>query len=144
VKNPRAILDLGTGTGRWVLDVADHHPEAKIEGTDVSVIQPTWVLPNSRFILEDFNSEWAALNKYEFIHARELLGSVPDWISMYRKVYNALKPGGWIDQAEPCLLFRSDHSKIEDDHAYSLWNKVMIDAGKKVGMEFDVGPKIKD
>jgi SAM-dependent methyltransferase len=144
VKNPRAILDLGTGTGIWVIDVADHHPEAEVEGIDVSPIQPTWVPPNSQFILEDFNSEWAAPNKYDFIHARELLGSVPDWISMYRKVYNALKPGGWFDQAEPCLLFRSDHSEIEDDHAYSLWNKVMIDAGKKAGMEFNVGPKIKD
>jgi 2-polyprenyl-3-methyl-5-hydroxy-6-metoxy-1,4-benzoquinol methylase len=144
MKNPRAILDLGTGTGIWVLDVADRHPEAKVEGNDVSLIQPTLVPPNSRFILEDFNSEWAAPNKYDFIHARELLGSVPDWISMYRKVYNALKPGGWFDQAEPCLLFRSDQSEIEDDHAYSLWNKVMIDAGKKAGMEFDVGPKIKD
>jgi SAM-dependent methyltransferase len=144
VKNPKAILDLGTGTGMWVIDIAQKYPKAGVEGWDISPIQPVWVPPNSQFLLEDFNGEWLGTHKYDFIHARELLGSVPDWMEMYRKVYEALKPGGWFDQAESSIIFRSKRCTLDEDHPYSVWNKVMIEAGTRAGMEFDIGPKIED
>ena len=37
--NPSNILDLGTGTGIWAIDVADLYPSALVIGTDLSPIQ---------------------------------------------------------------------------------------------------------
>jgi len=39
---PQRILDIGTGTGIWAIDVADEYPMAEVIGTDLSPIQPRW------------------------------------------------------------------------------------------------------
>ena len=41
LENPQRILDLGTGTGIWVMEMADQYPSATIVGTDLSPIQPS-------------------------------------------------------------------------------------------------------
>ena len=40
--NPRRILDIGTGTGLWAIEMADRYPNATVTGTDLSPVQPTW------------------------------------------------------------------------------------------------------
>lgn len=34
-KNPQRILDVGTGTGIWAIDMADKYPSAQVLGTDL-------------------------------------------------------------------------------------------------------------
>jgi ubiquinone/menaquinone biosynthesis C-methylase UbiE len=43
---PHRILDIGTGTGIWAIDMADQYPMAEVIGTDLSPIQPQWVPAN--------------------------------------------------------------------------------------------------
>jgi 2-polyprenyl-3-methyl-5-hydroxy-6-metoxy-1,4-benzoquinol methylase len=43
---PHRILDIGTGTGIWAIDMADQYPMAEVIGTDLSPIQPDWVPAN--------------------------------------------------------------------------------------------------
>jgi trans-aconitate methyltransferase len=138
MEHPKAVLDIGTGTGIWVIDVADQYPEAFVTGIDLSAIQPLWIPRNCDFEVDDFNEQlcdWTKPLSFDLIHARELHGTVPDWTAMYRKVYDKLEPGGWFDQAEPSILFLSDLAKFEDEHCFARWNKVMIDAGKRAGLE---------
>jgi 2-polyprenyl-3-methyl-5-hydroxy-6-metoxy-1,4-benzoquinol methylase len=48
---PQRILDIGTGTGIWAIDMADQFPEAEVIGTDLSPIQPRWyVLLEARIL----------------------------------------------------------------------------------------------
>ena len=42
IDKPKRILDIGTGTGIWAIEVADQYPETEIIGTDLSATQPTW------------------------------------------------------------------------------------------------------
>jgi methylase of polypeptide subunit release factors len=35
LKNPQRILDVGTGTGIWAIDMADKYPSAEVIGTDL-------------------------------------------------------------------------------------------------------------
>lgn len=144
IAKPQRILDLGTGTGIWVIEVADQHPQALVKGVDLSPIQPTWVPPNAEFEVDDYNTEWIDEEKYDLIHARELLGTVPDWVAMYRKIYRALKPGGWFDQAEPSIFLVSNHVQLDEKHPYPQWGKMMVEAGKKAGMRFDIAERMKE
>lgn len=50
---PQKILDIGTGTGIWAIEMGDQFPEAQIIGTDLSPMQPNFVPPNVRFFVED-------------------------------------------------------------------------------------------
>ena len=33
---PQRILDIGTGTGIWAIDIAEMYPSAKVIGTDIT------------------------------------------------------------------------------------------------------------
>jgi hypothetical protein len=73
-------------------DCAEKHPEATVKGIDISPIQPPWVPPNAYFEIDDFNLDWIDTNKYDLIHQRELLGSVPDWDEFYNKCFKYVSP----------------------------------------------------
>ncbi len=42
ISKPAHILDVGTGTGIWAIEMGDDFPDAEIIGTDLSPTQPTW------------------------------------------------------------------------------------------------------
>lgn len=46
LEDPEQILDIGTGTGIWAIEMADMFPNAEVIGTDLSPIQPDWVPSN--------------------------------------------------------------------------------------------------
>ncbi|KAK2730374.1 hypothetical protein CKAH01_19104, partial [Colletotrichum kahawae] len=62
-------LDIGTGTGIWPIQFGDEHPEAEvIVGNDLSPIQPDWVPPNVKLIIDDVELDWMEPEKYDYIH----------------------------------------------------------------------------
>lgn len=60
--DPKEILDIGTGTGIWCIEMADKYPDCQVLGTDLSPVQPSWVPPNCRFDVDDFEQEWYAIS----------------------------------------------------------------------------------
>ena len=40
--NPKKMLDIGTGTGIWAIQMGDQYPESTVIGTDLSPVQPSW------------------------------------------------------------------------------------------------------
>ena len=39
---PEKVLDIGTGTGIWAIQMGDQYPESTVIGTDLSPVQPSW------------------------------------------------------------------------------------------------------
>lgn len=103
-------LDIGTGTGIWAIDFADSYPSAEVIGTDLSPIQPSWVPPNLRFLVDDAEEPWlfSASRPFDFIHARDLGGAIADWPRLLRQAHEHLKPGGWIELQEFEVTLKSD------------------------------------
>jgi SAM-dependent methyltransferase len=113
VKNPQRVLDIGTGTGIWAVEFADEYPEAVVIGIDLSPIQPTFVPPNLKFYVDDFEQPWEFGDgeKFDMIHWRSLCGSTGDWPKLYKRAYNNLKPGGYLEVQEYDAWVFSDDDK---------------------------------
>ncbi|KAI8712699.1 hypothetical protein NCS52_01368700 [Fusarium sp. LHS14.1] len=140
--NPSKILDVGTGTGIWAIDVADTYPSAEVIGTDISPIQPAWVPPNCKFHIDDAQLEWTyAPETFDFVHIRGLYGSIGDWTELYRQAYRVLLPGGWIEDCEFNITLYSDIPAVKNDpdHIFKQWAKVFFEATDRMGKTARIG-----
>ncbi|KAK1775505.1 S-adenosyl-L-methionine-dependent methyltransferase [Copromyces sp. CBS 386.78] len=139
-ENIENAIDLGTGTGLWAIDFADKFPNCNVIGTDISPIQPSWVPPNVRFDIDDYNKEWTyKTNFFDFIHLRWLTGTVKDWPALYKKAYEGCKPGGYIEHIDASGTALSDDGSVDNKvHAVGQWGPMWQEAGRKIGFEVDL------
>jgi Methyltransferase domain len=72
------VLDLGTGTGLWTMNMGQAYPGASTIGVDLSPIQPEWVFSNVKFEIDDVEEEWTWLeNHFDLIYSSLMLsGSI--------------------------------------------------------------------
>ncbi|CAI0650284.1 unnamed protein product [Colletotrichum noveboracense] len=132
--SPQHVLDVGTGTGIWAIDFADEFPSAEVIGVDISPIQPSWVPPNCKFQIDDIEQEWTfPADFFDFVHIRNLEGSVSDWPRLYREALHSMKPGGYIEVKEFDIEVRSQVQEIDESHPYKAWAKNICAACDKLG-----------
>ncbi|ERF72485.1 hypothetical protein EPUS_07694 [Endocarpon pusillum Z07020] len=130
LKDPKRILDIGTGTGIWPIEMAALFPNARITGTDLSPIQPSLVPPRVSFEVHDCTeTDWCRpLASLDYIHVAIMLGSLPSYSKLIKNARRYLKPGeGWLechemmpdiccddDTVPPSWPFRAWHSYLEE------------------------------
>ncbi|KAF2875947.1 S-adenosyl-L-methionine-dependent methyltransferase [Massariosphaeria phaeospora] len=139
IENPETILDVGTGTGLWAIDMADFFPSAEIIGTDLSPTQVSSAPPNVRFEVDDACSEWTyPAASFSYIHVRGLTGCISSWPTLYAQALTHLKPGGWLEHSE--FGIDTNANPASDDYAhrmYSRFSASIIAVGEeKTGMTF--------
>ncbi|KAI8209730.1 Secondary metabolism regulator LAE1 [Colletotrichum sp. SAR 10_76] len=134
------VLDLGTGTGIWAIDLADEFPTADVFGVDLSPIQPEWVPTNCKFHVDDYEDDWTYREdeKFDYIHGRALSGTSSNWARFYDRVMGGLKPGGWVEMQEYDAWIFSD----DDSFDRAIWTKEWVtkldDASKTYGKQINV------
>ncbi len=104
---PQKIVDLGTGTGMWAMEgeafahqhlllanmnpVAERYPSARVIGTDISAIQPSWTPPNLEYHVEDLEDDyrpWTSIyNGADLIHCRFLMQVIRDPKRMIQTIF---------------------------------------------------------
>ncbi|KAJ5587098.1 uncharacterized protein N7459_002863 [Penicillium hispanicum] len=140
----RRVLDIGTGTGQWAIEMAEDFPHADIVGTDLSPIQPNWAPPNCRFSIDDAESDWTfpPSEAFDYIHARSMGGGIGDWPRLLKQAYHHLRPGGWFEAQEFEAFVFSDDGTHQCATTILDWQDKLKDASKQFGKPMNVAPRI--
>ncbi|KAK2735886.1 hypothetical protein FQN57_001092 [Myotisia sp. PD_48] len=127
---PSHILDVGTGTGIWPIEMAEHYPETKIYGTDLSPTQPDHVPSNVQFFVDDATEpDWLwPPNHFDLIRTSMLLGSFTSYSSVIQTAFRYLKPGGHFEayELDPACLCDDDtlptgFTPYKSPYAFQNW-----------------------
>jgi SAM-dependent methyltransferase len=131
------ILDLGTGTGIWAIDMADKY-KAEVLGVDIAATQPPFVSPNCRFEIDDVEDDWPYRPAYfDFIHGRDLMTAIRDWSRLMGQAYSHLKPGGWIQLASTIPGALTDDDSIPPNSGYVESGRLYYEIAEKMGAPLD-------
>ncbi|KAA8902249.1 S-adenosyl-L-methionine-dependent methyltransferase, partial [Sphaerosporella brunnea] len=115
MEQPKRILDLGTGTGVWAIDIAHKFPNCRVIGTDLSPIQVP-APPNCTFEIEDADEEWVyPPNYFSMVHTRHVMPGIADWYRFFEQSYRVLHPGGWVELHEAPHRIYSDNPNTPSD-----------------------------
>jgi SAM-dependent methyltransferase len=138
--HPQRILDFGTGTGIWAIDMADEHPSAMVIGTDLSPIQPNWTPPNCKFYVDDVESDWlySPGERFDFIHGRGMGGGIRNWPRLFRQIYDNLQPGGWVELQEFEAKIRSEDDTISHAPWICEWDDKIKEASRSFGKDMNL------
>lgn len=132
--NPQKILDLGTGSGIWAIDMADTYPSAEVIGVDTAPVQPNVLPPNLVFEIDDVEHDWLwSESSFDFIHGRELIMAVRDWPRLISQARSRLRPGGYLQLCGSYPAFSSDDGTLPADSAYVELGNIFFDMSERIG-----------
>ncbi|KAK5660696.1 hypothetical protein OQA88_12060 [Cercophora sp. LCS_1] len=135
--NPQTILDMGTGTGVWAIEMGDLFESANVLGVDLSPIQPEWVPPNVRFMVDDIESPWLhPRNYFDYIHSRHTVMAIKDWPKLMRRSLEHLRPGGWFEMQEVFHHPISINNTMGPDHPVSQYWSLINEGLTALGVQF--------
>ncbi|KAF9882930.1 hypothetical protein FE257_004865 [Aspergillus nanangensis] len=145
-QEPRRVLDVGTGTGIWAMEMAEDFPNTEIIGTDLSPIQPNWAPPNCSFHVDDAESDWTFTTNeaFDYVHSRSMGGGIADWPRYIRQAYNHVKPGGWVELQEYETWVHSDDGTDKDAVMIQDWQQKLEESSSKFGKRMNIARDLSE
>lgn len=100
--------------------------------------------PNCTFEVDDFEQDWVYRKNFDYIHARELGGCVTDDEQLFRRAFEHLAPGGYLElqAVYPRFLSDDDTAKLAKDAQF--WMTNICEGAGKFGKPLDSAPQWLD
>jgi len=126
-----AILDLGTGSGAWAVEMAQEFPDATITGIDIAPVAVSNVPSNVHFERGDINDVMRTFHQsFNVIHARCVCSGIRDYTAFLLEAQKALRPDGvlLLVEGDP-QFYGPNHEPMtgadENDPKFSWLQRVM-------------------
>jgi ubiquinone/menaquinone biosynthesis C-methylase UbiE len=142
-KHPQKVIDLATGTGIWAIDFADQFPSAEVLGIDFTPIQPDWVPPNLKFVVDDIEEEWLNGSNFDLVHLRQVFPLLKQPEKVLKNSFQHLKPGGWIEIQEFGGMTYCDDGSTPKDYKVQKMLDAATEAFKKFGNDFRIASDLE-
>ncbi|KAL9055906.1 MAG: hypothetical protein Q9206_002956 [Seirophora lacunosa] len=143
IRDPKRVLDVGTGTGIWAIEYGDDHPDTEIVGTDLSPTQPSWIPPNVKFEVDDCEEPWTFQEEFDVVHARYLAAAVKDWPRLTAQAFQFTKPGGYTEFQDYDLEYYSEDGTLGEELPISKWITTLLQASRDFQRDPCPGPKLE-
>lgn len=132
----REVLDIGTGTGLWCMELSDTEklPYAQITGIDLSPIQPEMVPDNVTFEIQDCaDVDWCrSPGSIDLIHSRFMAGSLESYKALIQTSRAYLKPGsGWLELHEIHPRPVCDDGTMPETWKFAEWEERLSQASTR-------------
>ena len=88
---------------------------------------------NCFFEVNNFESEWELTKQFDFIHCRNLGGSVGDFHVLFKRIFNNLNPSGWAEMADFEPAFWSDDDTIQNAPYLKEWARLQVETAHRFG-----------
>ncbi len=100
-----AILDVGCGTGRWGVEMAQAFPQAQVIGIDLEETKSAGGAKPVNYLFKQANALGTfpfAENSFDYVHQRLMIMSIPafKWSAVLHEVLRITRPAGWIELVE--------------------------------------------
>ncbi|WP_081838347.1 class I SAM-dependent methyltransferase [Thermogemmatispora carboxidivorans] len=129
----RAILDVGSGTGRWVIEMARAFPQARVYGIDLEWSTPSQKLPPNVSFLQGNVLQGLPFpaHTFDYVHQRLLAMGIPakSWPFLLQELQRVTAPGGWIE------LFEGGDTFVNAGPALRLFIEWYRQASKRAGYD---------
>lgn len=139
INQPHSILDVGTGTARWGIELATVFPKASVIGLDVMIPHLMTYPRNFAFVHGNVLDGLPFANAtFDFVHQRLLLPTLP----MQRlhfvlsELVRITTPSGWIELVEADINMQcggSSHRKLVE------W---AVEASRRYGIDPRLGTRV--
>ncbi|KAB8294168.1 hypothetical protein EYC80_009608 [Monilinia laxa] len=133
------IVDIGTGTGLFLAQLAKVYPNAELHGLDISstLFPPAETLPpNVHLDTLDIKQPipLAKQNKYDLVHVRLIAAGIApsEWELVVQNIIQLLKPGGAV-QWEECNW--ADVQHLRGGVQSSVYTAQLMGARFKIGLK---------
>ena len=130
------ILDVGTGTGIWPVEMATLFPQAHILGIDIALSSLPRPLPTACLFAQANILEGLPFSNQQFsyTHQRLLAAAIPaaQWPDVVRELVRVTRVGGWVELVE--IGDTVQHAGPATKRLLS-W---MAEVGKELGFEGEV------
>ncbi|KAK3398637.1 S-adenosyl-L-methionine-dependent methyltransferase, partial [Sordaria brevicollis] len=127
IPRPRRILDCGSGSASWAIEVAEKHPDCEVIGLDIYPYPMPEDLPgNLELQIDDLNNPSTfPSNHFDLVHSRLMAGGIhaDRWVNYLTDVFRILRPGGWCQMVEIYFNAQSDNGTLTDNHALQVWSQ---------------------
>ncbi|KAF7985559.1 hypothetical protein HWV62_3821 [Athelia sp. TMB] len=122
---PKKVLDIGCGTGTWIMECTKLWKDAQFVGLDIVPLQPDLKRVGSRDVAGRVH--WVQANfleglpfpndEFDFVHAKRIARGVPEdkWDALFEEISRVMKPGGAFEMFEEELYFPGALRDVDGD-----------------------------